>query len=250
MLALDHQEHFKKIVNPEDPNLATADQIIKAKQKILHALKEEFTAVLLDTEYGLPAYEGIAKPFILRLEKSGFFETSGVKTVEIQHSVPELKNKGASGIKFLLAFNPDREESLGELEKARQVRSDCQKNSLPLFLEILTYQNEDRQLSKSELILNSLEIFMQKGVVPDVFKIEYPGDQESCQKISQLLKETPWILLSGGDNFNEFTTRVEVAAKNGAAGFLAGRAVWQDIPDNETLLKSRFSELAKVVLDA
>lgn len=249
MLALDHQEHFKKIVNPQDPSLATAEQIIQAKQKILQALEDEFTGVLLDTEYGLPAYEGIDKPFILRIERSGFIEINGLKTVELQHTVPELKNKGASGIKFLLAFNPELPACFGELEKARRVLEDCQKNLLPLFLEILTYQNGQQQLlSKGESVLKTLEIFLQKDIVPGVFKIEYPQDKESCQKVSQLLGKTPWILLSGGEDFEEFKTHVEVAIKNGAAGFLAGRAVWQDIPSDTHLLQQRFSDLSKVVL--
>jgi len=64
---------------------------------------------------------------------------------------------------------------------------------------------------------------------PDVFKLEYPGDEASCKQISHLLGETNWILLTAGAHFYEFLDRLEIACRNGCSGFLAGRSIWQDM---------------------
>jgi tagatose 1,6-diphosphate aldolase len=38
----------------------------------------------------------------------------------------------------------------------------------------------------------------------------------------------PWAVLSGGINFPAFLGQVEIACRNGASGFVAGRAIWSE----------------------
>ena len=38
----------------------------------------------------------------------------------------------------------------------------------------------------------------------------------------------PWVILSGGVDFDLFYRQVEIACQAGASGFLAGRALWQE----------------------
>jgi sulfofructosephosphate aldolase len=46
----------------------------------------------------------------------------------------------------------------------------------------------------------------------------------------------PWVVLSQGVDAQRFPAAVEAACRGGAAGFLAGRAIWTDAirPDRDT----------------
>lgn len=72
-------------------------------------------------------------------------------------------------------------------------------------------------------------MLLAAGIRPAVFKLEYPGDADSCRRITELLGETPWVLLSRGKDFEVFKEELKVAVANGAAGFLAGRTLWQEV---------------------
>ena len=77
-------------------------------------------------------------------------------------------------------------------------------------------------------------MLLEKNIIPDVWKLEYPGDLESCEKISELVGSTPWILLTRGEKFDGFASQLKDAVEAGAVGFLAGRALWQEIGECKT----------------
>jgi len=250
MLALDHQENFRKLAGDDR-------SIVDLKKQILDSLKDLFSAALIDSEFGLPAYSGIDKPYLLRLEKSVPPDKNGVRNSELAHTVSDLKNQGASGVKLLVFINPD---SLSALETNKRlvqtVLNDCQEHNLPLFLEIITYQSGG-QKTKGELILSALDFFLKNRILPDVFKLEYPENAAYCRKVTDRLTNTPWILLSGGADFNLFKEQLTRAVTHGASGFLAGRALWQDIANYKNkerdyylqeVLPNRFAQLNRLAL--
>jgi tagatose 1,6-diphosphate aldolase len=119
----------------------------------------------------------------------------------------------------------------------------------------VTYPLERANSHKAELVLDSVNYFLEYGLKPDVFKLEYPGDPIACSQISRLLKKTPWILLTKGDNFEKFKQDLITAVKNGASGFLAGRSLWQGfskLPKEQwaeyfnTVAKERFTEIVRI----
>jgi len=136
---------------------------------------------------------------------------------------------------------------------------DSHKNNLPFFLEIVTYGNEELGKSRSEWALRSLEILLKNKIVPDVWKLEYPGDEKSCVKITELVDKTPWILLTRGESFAVFAKQLEIATETGAVGFLAGRGLWQEISDYKsdeekknflnTVVADRFRKIFEICLD-
>ncbi|QQG43569.1 MAG: DUF2090 domain-containing protein [Candidatus Daviesbacteria bacterium] len=237
MLALDHRDSFKKIVNPGNPQEVTEEQIIDLKNKIINSLVNEMSGLLIDERFGLEACKEACqlKPFLLPVEKSGFLDQERERITELEYSVEQVKNLGASGAKLLVYFNPQLGSAKVQLETAKQVLKDCQQNNLPFFLEIVTY-TPDVQVqfhigsvdSKAGMVIESVRSFIEVGVIPDVWKLEYPGDEDACREISHLVGKTPWILLTGGVSFEEFKLQLAVATKAGARGFLAGRALWQE----------------------
>lgn len=236
MLALDHRGSFKKIINPSNPESVTDGQAISLKKEIINALKDQFSALLIDQDYGLPAYSDREKPFLLPVEKSGYEQEGEDRVTEISYTIDDLKNAGASGAKLLVYFNPWGETSQKQLETAKKVLQQCRQNNFPFFLEIRTYDGS-READKMDgeerekIVLTSLKIFVEHQIIPDVFKLEYPGSAVSCQTITAILDptKTPWILLTMADNFDSFSQKLEEASIRGCQGFLAGRALWQDV---------------------
>lgn len=257
MLALDHRGSFKKFVNKENPDSVTDDELTRVKKMIIDATRNDFSGVLIDPDWGLKAFENPDKPYLLCIEKTGYSEEKGERTTELGYSVSELKEMGASGIKILLYFNPEASNSSVQLETAKKVLNDCHAANLPLFLEIVTYGNEAFAKDRSEWVLRSVDAFLKANIIPDVFKLEYPGDGESCKKISSMLNGTPWILLTRGEPYEVFLEQLKIAFANGAVGFLAGRAIWQEIAnyDNDidrehflnTIAAERFKEICGIV---
>lgn len=83
----------------------------------------------------------------------------------------------------------------------------------------------------------------------DLYKAEVPrlgtgGEgavREDCAGLSRLI-DGPWVVLSSGVRPDDFPTTVEWACKEGARGFLAGRAVWREAiaaPDRAAALRTR-----------
>lgn len=249
MLALDHRGSFKKLINHQNPDSVSDESVVSLKHEIIESVKDKFSALLIDETYGLDAYPVHDKPFLLPLEKTGYVERDGERLTGIEYSVEQLIDFGARGAKLLLYFNPYLESRKAQFETARQVIDQCAKAGFPLFLEIVTY-GWDRELSLMErprYILDSLRLFLNSGVTPAVFKLEYPGDSGSCQKITEILGGIPWILLTRGVSFDEFVPQLKVSLRNGAQGFLAGRALWQEVCTIEGQEKQKF--LSEVLPD-
>ncbi len=234
MLALDHRGSFKKYVKPEDPDSVTNEELIKIKGQIISAVEDQCSGVLIDVDWGLVGYKSKAKPYLLPLEKSGYTDAAGERATELGYSAKQLKDWGASGAKLLLYFNPEAGNCEKQIEVAKQALEDAHQNDLPLFLEIVTYGNEELGKTRAQWVLRSVQMLLEHSVVPDVWKLEYPGDLESCKKITELVGTTPWILLTRGEKFVGFAEQLRDAVQAGAVGFLAGRALWQEIPDYKT----------------
>ncbi len=256
MLALDHRGSIKKLMNAADPDSINDDEVIKLKSEIINSTVDLFSGVLIDECYGLKAFPEHTKPYLLPVEKSGFEEDRGGRVNELEYSVEKVKEMGASGVKLLIYFNPDDENSHLQIATANHVVKSCKESQMPLFLEIVTYDTDGKSLG-GEGILKSLERFIDAEVVPDVWKLEYPGSDEYCKKVTELVKDTPWILLTRGDTFEVFIEELQTAVSNGCQGFLAGRALWQEVcsmqgEEKEKFLREtlpeRFRKISEIVL--
>jgi tagatose-1,6-bisphosphate aldolase len=259
MLALDHRGSFVKLLNSTDPAKVTDQEIIYTKRQIIETLYTDISSILIDSHEGLTAYGDRKKPYLLCIEKSGYEQVGADRVTSLEYEVITLKNKGAKGIKLLLYIHPQAKSLRQQIQTAKKVFKDCQTNKLPLFLEIVTYPIEGTNNHKPELVLESVNAFLENNIVADVFKIEYPGDPAACWQITKRLKKIPWILLTKGDKFIKFSQSLKIAMAHGAQGFLAGRALWQDFsrfeknkrPDFfDTVVKQRFQIIKKIVLDS
>ncbi len=230
MLAIDHRESFLKLMGLDDIPTLDKQAAIDLKHDIIGALIDQVSGVLIDPDYGLAAYKGFNKPFLLPMEKSGYSDQAGERLTTLAYSAQSLIQNGASGAKLLIYFNPDIKSAKTQLTISQKAMADARAAGLPFFLEIRTYDpiNSGYQID-GDLVLRSVHAFLEADVKPDVFKLEYPTSEAYCQKITALLGDMPWILLTAGERFETFRHQLEVAAANGCVGFLAGRALWQEV---------------------
>lgn len=261
MAALDHRQTLKKLLGA-----SAKKTLIAWKKEALIELAETASGVLLDIEYGLPAYRQLQlkKPFWLAMEASGWTGTENNRQTQITHSAKEIKKIGAGGAKLLVYYNPTASSAKLIRQQISKTAKDCQQEKIPFLLEIVTYQIKKEV--KDNLILRSLNEIKKTNAAVDVWKLEFPGKTktasgrkqaaEKCREITGVLKETPWILLSAGKNFNVFKQQVDIATANGAAGFLAGRALWQDFKKYKDRKKffterarKRLEEIKKIAIE-
>lgn len=264
MLALDHRGSFEKIMGVTRLTPQSRSKLIETKTKLIRCLYPLFSGVLIDQEYGLPAYEIVnkevpfssQKPYLLCIEKTGYEQKDNERITLLECTVDQLAEKGAKGVKILLFFNPHAKNAEVQLNTAKEVLAGCKKNNVPFFLELVTYPVIGIETSNENLVISSVEYFLERNIIPDVFKLEYPGDPDSCKKITSLLNQTPWILLSKGELFEKFLDHVSIAAKNGCRGFLAGRSIWQEINQYDgsgldmylkNTVFTRFSKIANIM---
>ncbi len=252
MLALDQRGSFKKAINPKSPDLVTDQEIIDLKRQIIKAIDDQFSAILIDKAWGYRAFDK-SKPFLLPIEKSGYSDNQGERLVQLEYTPSQLKDFGASGAKLLLYFNPDQKSAQDQIEVARKIMIECRELDFPLFLEIVTYNPDGSMIKdKPKIVLDSVKLFIKNEVVPNVWKLEYPGSKEACVELTKLVEDIPWIILTAGAPFEVFKQRLEDAASSGVSGCLAGRALWQEAcslkgDEREQFLSSTYPQRFKIV---
>jgi len=257
MLALDHRGSFRKLINPKNPEKTDPFKAIGAKKSIIEAVFDQMSGLLIDLDYGMEAYAttniDIPKPFLLAMEESGYSDENGERITNLETSAYYIKDQGALGTKLLIYFDPKSKTAKRQIQTAKIALEDSHNNGLPIFLEIVTYGEEYKGK-----VAESVAMVLQGGIKPDVFKLEYPGDEKGCKIISEVLGDVPWILLTRGDSFESFKNNLKIACSNGCSGFLAGRALWQEMFSTKNknerqeflqkVLPKRFKEISDIVL--
>jgi len=244
ILAFDQRGNYIKMLPPET-SYASAAQI---KREVAAGLARAASAVLLDPVYGLDAalYMTGRCGLLMALEKTGYSGDATDRHLEFipAWTVEKIKHMGADGVKLLVYYNPTASNLAEEIEnQVRAVSAACRAVDLPLFVEPLLYSLDSAIETKSAAFAAqrphlSAETARRLGACgADVLKLEFPVDVQhtpdpqewaaACAAVSAAAA-VPWALLSAGVAFDTFATQVEIACKNGASGFIGGRAIWQE----------------------
>jgi len=248
VLAMDHRESFKKMLQPD--GAVSYEETVARKVEMCSLLAPYASAVLLDPIYGaaqclqqgaLPGSKGL----LVSIEESGYGggKESRVTRLLADWSVKKIKLMGASAVKILVYYRPDLKElARRQLAVVKEVAEDCQKWDIPFFVEPVSYPIGDEVNNPALFARHKpgivLETARQMTSLPiDVLKTEFPADMRYEKDQTTLLRlcgeldaasRTPWVLLSAGVDFETFAAQVEIACQAGASGFLGGRAIWQE----------------------
>jgi tagatose 1,6-diphosphate aldolase len=275
--AMDHRGSLKRALNPDDPQAVTYEQMVEYKQRLLKAIAPHTSAILIDPVFGAaPALASGAilgtQGFLVSLEATGYEDSDGDRITNVAEgwSVEKIKRMGASAVKILLYYNPESSTAKHQEKFIQKAVEDCAKHDIPLLVEPMTYNvlngpkkgTAEFAKLKPGMVIETARVLCKLGI--DVLKAEFPDDPdfESDEDLmAQHCKELndaagiPWVLLSAGVDYATFKLQTTLACRNGASGFLAGRAIWQEapgLPDKEqdeflsTVAVQRLKELTEI----
>ncbi|MEW5957353.1 MAG: tagatose 1,6-diphosphate aldolase [Chloroflexota bacterium] len=252
MVALDHQESFRKGINPAAPDSVPYSQAVDIKLDIIAALSPHSSALLTDLRYGVA--QGIAAyalpgrtGLLVTLEQSpgyGAGETIARQTALVRGwNVARIRRSGASAVKLLVYYHPNSQTAGFQEDLVSRIAADCREHDIPLVLEVLTHPVEPGQAKESpefaatrpRVVIESARRLCHLGA--DVYKAEFPADMKYesdqtkmlgwCQELTGAAG-IPWVVLSAAVNHEMFCRQVEISCRGGASGFLAGRSIWKE----------------------
>lgn len=225
--ALDHRGSLKQELHPDNPTITTDKEILDWKRTMVALFKPEVSSILIDPIYGKEIIDTHwGGGWMLSMEESGYRGDSEARETTIlpNWSVKQAKEMGAIAVKLLLYYDPDNKE-LSEKQKrvAQKIANECSEQGVIFLLEPLSYGVSEDE--RPDRVLRTVQDLIDLDV--DIFKLEYPGNAETCVAISQLLN-VPWVLLSAGMEYDKFKSSLQIACESGASGMAVGRAVWQE----------------------
>lgn len=250
--ALDHRGSLRRALSPEDPKSVSYERMQSYKLKLLDALAPHSSAILIDPIYGASAAVtkgriGGGQGFLVSLEATGYEDADGDRLTSTAEgwSVEKIKKMGASAVKILLYYNPGSSTAEQQEDYIKRAVEDCRESDIPLLVEPMTYNipdgpkkgSEEFAERKPEMVIETARRLCPLGI--DVLKAEFPDDPnhqqdegmmaDHCKQLTEAAG-IPWVLLSAGVGYDIFKIQTEIACENGASGFLAGRAIWQEAP--------------------
>src|SRR6476469_6615217 len=181
------------------------------KLDLVSALAPAAPAILLDPEIALP-----------HVTDAGVLPGVGVDGV---------RRLGGTGAKLLLRLRADREGADGDNAAVlREAVADCAAHHLLLVVEVLVYRLADEDEAGYEAARGYLireAALLAESCGARYLKLEYPGDEQACLRVTDALS-VPWALLSAGVDHETFMVQLRSALAAGAAGFITGRSIWKE----------------------
>lgn len=243
-------------------------QVALAKRVLAEGFAGQASALLVDPNWGYPAVADVLDPargLLLTLEDHRTTDDRRSRMIA-DWSVAKIRALGGDAVKLLAWYHPRAELAVREHQQAlvRQVGEACARGEVPFVLELLLYPLPagaagpggraasadayvDDPAKRADEVLESVQTFAAAHYRVDLFKLESPLPPaqvptpgagvaaEACASAYAALHRAcdgrPWVMLSAGAAADDFERVVAHAAAAGAAGFLAGRALWADALD-------------------
>jgi len=227
VLAIDHRDSLRAVIDPDDPAGVDRSDIVALKQLILTELAHLATGVMLEPEYSIPDLipmlpEGTG--FTAALESQGYSaDPSSVPTELLDGwSVQQAKDCGAAAAKLLVYYSDSApDHAAAQRATITAVVAECERVGIPLLLEPLGFPGEPHGPGT----VAAVKATMPLGAT--VMKVAWPGDDHLAELVDAL-QDRPWVMLSGGGPFDQYLEQVSKAVAQGCSGFMAGRAVWRE----------------------
>lgn len=225
-----------KNLHPENPESTTEQEMFEWKKMMVELYYQRVSSLIMDPVYGSKLVDKSKCSWMLSMEKAGFRGSRAERVTEVIEgwSVKAAKEMGADSVKLLLYYDPENQElARRQKELANSIAQDCEREKIIFLLEPLTY-NKTRDPYVVEKMVDEL-----KDVAVDIWKLEYPGDRERCERISHKVN-IPWVLLSAGADYMTYKEQLRTACEAGASGMAVGRAAWQEFGQYEGGERNKF----------
>ena len=232
ILAIDHRQVFSDLLNKKINNVNNIN-IAEYKEKIMEIFKDDVNGILINPEnYNIISDLSINKKYV-SLEGDDYSNStfSAEQYLSKNFSIKDIKKLGANYIKLFMYINSKEKNLLAKLSLISKVSKECVENEIPFLFEPII--DLDLQFVYEDLlkIIEKLKI-----INIDILKLQFPFDinlyteEQAINMLSTITKmlDCPWILLSGGIDFNKFLKQLEYSKKSGCSGFAVGRALWNE----------------------
>jgi tagatose 1,6-diphosphate aldolase len=221
------------------------------------------SAILLDTEFGLPAAKARSSNagLLLAYEESGYDNTKQGRLPDLlpHLSVKRIKELGANSVKILIYYTPFDDKEINDIKHAfiERIGAECEFYEIPFFLEFVGYDHlglDEKSLEyakkKPEIVIGAMKEFSKPQYLVDMLKVEVPVNAVFVENSSVYKGQSaytraealdwfrkaadeatkPFIYLSAGVGNAEFVENLSMAAEAGTtySGVLCGRATWKE----------------------
>jgi sulfofructosephosphate aldolase len=241
MLAVDQREAMRNMFAEHQQGPVTDEQVTAFKLAATQILSPYASGVLVDKQFAFDqvvADKAVAPGCGLIAAADHFIPAHGevVGEVEIDGAVvpEEVKAQGAVALKLLVIYRPDGDPGR-RIRMVEEFLDRCHSAGLISLIEPVSRKPADgRAWDWDEGVIAAAKELGSLGV--DLYKAEVPlrgqGDEDEirrrCSTLTKLIS-SPWVVLSSGIPHDLFPKAVELACREGASGFLAGRAVWASV---------------------
>lgn len=237
------------------------DILVDFKKVISSELTPYASSILLDAEYGVTASElrHADCGFIAAYEKTEYDASTPGRLPDLLPiwSAKRIKELGADAVKILLYYDVDDKPEINDIKHAlvERIGSECIAEDIPYFVEILTYDASDMDVTSREYaslkphkVNGAMREFSKPRYNADVLKVEVPVNMNfvedytseesvyTADEARAYFKEQseathlPFIYLSAGVSAKLFQETLVFAKESGSTfnGVLCGRATWKD----------------------
>jgi len=266
MVATDQRGSLMRMIDPENPNSVTPEEMKKVKTALIKNLcgrnsPGRASGVLIDPEYSyersfveactIRADVGV----LIAIEASGYGgkgefgpQVQIFEGLDTEDAVQKIKNRGASAVKMLVYYRPDSPTRDHQENMVTAVGRACEKYEISFLLEPLSHSLEGEPHRKENpkkfseikpwIVTETARELTKPEYSVDVLKAEFPlnlkyagelgqDPSEACKELDEA-SQVPWVVLSAGVDYDEFRDNLKHALENGASGFLCGRAIWKE----------------------
>ncbi len=261
-MAIDQRGSLAKMLGAALGHAASQQDVELFKKVCVEVLTPYASAVLLDSEFGMPALKAKAENtgVLLAYEKTGYDATVKGRLPDLLdgYSASRLRDEGADAVKLLVYYDSFDSEYVNAIKKdfIRTIGEECEREEMPYFLEIVSYSDvlgDVKTLAfakeKPRLVKEYMREFSKEEYKVDVLKVEMPfnalfvegigSEPEFAYTRDEALaitrdvvtaSEVPFIYLSAGVTIDQFLSSLDLVAEAEVpySGVLCGRATWQN----------------------
>jgi len=268
MVAIDQRESLRAMFQAKQAAPVSDATLKDFKVAIAEILGGAASAMLFDRDFGLAGLARIATAHpgcgrILAVDRLIQPLGGPVSDTDLDEAadLASARKAGVNALKFLVFWKGPASAARCRHLASRFVAW-CRNEGFISVLEAMVRPPEGSDPAAWDREAALLDAAGALGEsAPDLYKGELPlfgraaeaEIAERCGAISKILR-SPWVILSQGVDRADFPGSVKAARAGGAAGFLAGRAIWADLvgPGDyrsrlETVALPRLRALAAIV---
>jgi sulfofructosephosphate aldolase len=222
MVAMDQRESLRTMLR-EHGHDATDARVARFKEAVARELAPHASGFLIEADHLRTVAPHVPHGLILAVDVLDQAEGAAVEDTSLDEQPPE--HEAVVALKLLVIWrDDDRRAERVELSR-RFVELAAERGLLSVLEPVVRHENREWAIVEAARELGAVRPSLYKCQVPLVGEGDAAEITRRAREIDAALP-VPWVVLSQGVAVDDFPGAVEASCKGGAAGFLAGRALW------------------------